>query len=57
MDPVSRTFTLDIKVTSPEGRVDPRFYHVLEGWGMNRLLSIPAEPGGDCCDQQGSPAG
>ncbi|XP_070230821.1 complement C3 [Bos mutus] len=46
MDPVSRTFTLDIKVTSPEGRVDPRFYHVLEGWGVNRPLSIPAEPEG-----------
>lgn len=26
MDPVPRTFTLDIKVTSPEGRVDPRHW-------------------------------
>lgn len=26
MDPVPRTFTLDIKVISPEGRVDPRHW-------------------------------
>lgn len=32
MDPVTRTFTLDIKVASPEGRVDPRHW----GWIMCR---------------------
>ena len=46
MDPVPRTFTLDIKVTSPEGRVDPRFYHVPEGWGVNPRSPFLQNPEG-----------
>lgn len=57
MDPVTRTFTLDIKVASLVGRVDPRLWGYIRCWGpggMNHLPPVSAEPRRDHCDQPGS---